>query len=128
MSIEEEIVYVVECPDGFNDFSILREHIKPGGKAEVPATKFMQMKRSQPSVVVVEQKVDPDSKLGKAMAEEAARREEDKAAIRAKYEKDAPPRRKKGSGGRSLGVGDTKRPVSPAELVNLPVTKADKDD
>lgn len=118
----EPTVCVVECPEGFNDFSIVRDSVPAGGRVEVSDAQFNQMKQSTPTVVLIERRVAIDSAAGKAMAEEQKRKEDQKAAIREKYEKDAPPRRKKQTPG-SMRIPNPEHGVSPTELVNLPVTK-----
>jgi hypothetical protein len=120
--------YIVECPQGFNDFSIIKQHVPPGGRVNVNPSQFKQMKMSDPTVVAVDKRLAVGSEAAKAMAEAEAEKQAIKDAIRKKHEKNAPPRRKKGSGGRTMGTLDTKRPVSSAELVHLPVTKRWKDD
>jgi hypothetical protein len=122
-----DVVCVVECPEGFNDFSIIKASVKPGEQVEVSESQFGQMKQSSPGVVLVEKRIPLDSEAGKRMQAEAAEKEEEKAAIRKKYEKDAPPRRKKKTKG-SERIPNPEKKVSPAELVNLPVTKDEKDE
>ena len=122
----KEIVCVVECPDGFNDFSILKQSVPKGGRVEVNDSQWGQMKMSSPTCVLVERRMPLGSEASKKIAEEVAKKEAEKAAIRAKYEKDAPPRRKVGKPA-PLPNTDTSRPVSQAEMVHLPVTEK-KDD
>jgi hypothetical protein len=123
---QQDIVVIVECPDGFNDFSILRDRVLPGGQVEVSEGQFKQMKQSMPSVVVVNKIIPLDSEAGKKLAEEKAKKDEAKRLIRQKYEKDAPPRVHK-PGATTRVMTDTRRPVSPAELVHLPVTEDAKE-
>jgi hypothetical protein len=123
-----DIFYIVECPQGFNDFSIIKSHVPPGGRVEVNPSQLNQMKMSDPTIVVVDKRIPIDSETAKILAKKQAEKDKVKEEIKKRHEKDAPPRRKKGSGGRSLGALDTSRPVSSAELVHLPVTKRGKDD
>jgi hypothetical protein len=121
---QEQPICVVECPDGFNDFSILKQVVKNGERVEVTEVQFEQMKRSAPSVVCVEKRLNLSPEAAAKIAEGQERRDAEKEAIRKKYEKDAPPRRKVGKPA-PLPMTNTAKPVSPSELVNLPVTKDD---
>lgn len=123
----DDIIYIVECPQGFNDMSIVPKYIPPGGRVPVSPSKFNQMKMSDPTVVCVDKRIPVDSEVAKMLQEEADKKEALKQEIRERHEKDAPPRRKKGSGGRNLGALDTKRGVSQSELVHLPVTPRKSD-
>ena len=124
--MSEDIVVLVECPQGFSDFSILKEVLKAGGRAEVSEGQFAQMKQSDPTVVMVEKRLPLDSEAAKRMQVEKAEEDEVKAAIVAKHTVDAPPRRKKKTKG-SNRIPDTKSGVSSAEMVHLPVTKDEPD-
>lgn len=119
---KKEIVCVVECPEGFNDFSIVKQYVPPGGRVEVSEGQFRQMRQSQPSVVCVQKRLPLDSEAAKRIAEAEVERQKVKDEIKEKYEKDAPPRRKVGKAP-PPPFTDTRRPVSPVELIDLPVTK-----
>jgi hypothetical protein len=118
-----EVICVVECPSGFNDMSVYPEYVPPGGRVEIDEGKLNQMKMSDPTVICIEKRMEVGSKAHKEMLKLKEEKDAQKQAIHDKHAKDAPPRRKKGSGGRNLGALDTARPVSSAELVHLPVTK-----
>jgi hypothetical protein len=122
-----DIVCVVECPEGFNDFSIVKDSVKPGGRIEVTPSQFEQMKQSTPTVVLVDKRIPLDSPAAKVLAEEQAEKDRVKAEIVAKHAKDAPPRRKKKSRGANR-IPNPEHGVSPAEMVNLPVTKVKADE
>lgn len=123
----DDIIYIVECPNGFNDFSIIKTYVPPSGRVSVNPSQYKQMKMSDPTVVAVDKRIPVNSETAKMLQAEADKKAKVKEEIRKKHEKDAPPRRKKGSGGVTLGALHTNRPVSPAELVHLPVTKSGKD-
>jgi hypothetical protein len=115
-----DVICVVECPDGFNDFSIVKDIVPIGGRVEVNESQFTQMKRSQPSVVCVEKKMELDPEAAARIAEEQAKKGQVKEEIRARHEKDAPPRRVRTG---TKIMTDTRKGVSPGELVDLPVTQ-----
>jgi hypothetical protein len=117
-----DIIYIVECPQGFNDFSILKQHVPAGGRVEVNPSQFNQMKMSDPTVVAVDSRMSLSEEGQKLVQAEMDKKARLKEEIAKKHKKDAPPRRKKGSGGKTLGALDTRRGVSAAELVHLPVT------
>ena len=124
--MSEDVICLVECPEGFNDFSILKEILGPGARAEVSEAQFAQMRQSNPTVVLVEKRLPIGSEAAKRMQVEKAEEDEAKAAIVAKHAKDAPPRRNKQTPG-SNRIPDTKKGVTSAEMVHLPVTKEESD-
>ena len=116
-----DVIVIVEAPQGFNDFSILKDSIPVGGRAEVSEAQFLQMKQSDPTIVAAGKRLPIDSKAAKKLAAEQAEKDAEKEAIVAKYAKDAPPRRK--GKGRKQRAPNPKVGVSESEMVHLPVTK-----
>ena len=117
-----DVIVTIEAPEGFNDFSLLKQSIKPGGRAEVTEALFNQMKQSDPTIVAVSRRLPINSKAAKKLAAEQAVKDAEREAIVAKHTVDAPPRRQKGKG-RVQRQPSTKTGVSQAEMVHLPVTK-----
>ena len=116
-----DVIIIVEAPQGFNDFSILKDSIMPGGRAEVSEAQFNQMKQSDPTVVMAARRLPIDSESAKKLAAEQKEKDAEKAEIVAKYAKDAPPRRK--GKGRKQRAPNPKFGVTEADMVHLPVTK-----
>ena len=116
-----DVIIIVEAPQGFNDFSILKESVKVGGRVEVTEAQFLQMRQSDPTIVAAERRLPIDSEAAKKLAAEQAVKDAEKEAILAKHAKDAPPRRK--GKGRKQRPPNPKVGVSEADMVHLPVTK-----